>query len=154
MRVGHHPFESAVEPRMWVQPEQGLVMALRPGWVESGQSRSEMKKINVEAGEMGVWGRRPLKKWDGAHVERLILTISDTALIGASEGRVGDVELRGEHKLVDARLSALVAAVNAERVAGFPSGRLFLDSIEQTIAVAPVNNYAFRRHHRGYIEAG
>jgi hypothetical protein len=25
--------EFAVEPRMWVQHEQGLVLALRPGWV-------------------------------------------------------------------------------------------------------------------------
>lgn len=38
-----------------------------------------------------------------------------------------------------------MAAVNAERVAGFPSGRLFLDSIQQALAVALVNNYAFRR---------
>jgi hypothetical protein len=33
----------------------------------------------------------------------------------------------------------LVEAVNAERIAGFPSGRLFLDSVEQALAVALVN---------------
>ena len=48
------------------------------------------------------------------------------------------------HKLADARLGALVGAVNAERVAGFPSGRLFLDCVEQALAVALVNNYAVR----------
>jgi AraC family transcriptional regulator len=48
--------------------------------------------------------------------------------------------------LPDKRLSALVAAVNQERIAGFPSGRLFLDSIEQALAVALVNGYALRRH--------
>jgi AraC family transcriptional regulator len=37
-----------------------------------------------------------------------------------------------------------VAAVNAERAAGFPSGRLFLDSIEQALAVTLVSNYAFQ----------
>jgi AraC family transcriptional regulator len=42
-------------------------------------------------------------------------------------------------------VGALVAAVNAERLAGFPSGRLFLDSIEQALAVALVNDYAVQR---------
>ena len=40
-----------------------------------------------------------------------------------------------------------------ERVAGFPSGRLFLDSVEQALAVALVNGYAVHRRsvqtHRG-----
>ncbi len=35
--------------------------------------------------------------------------------------------------------------MNAERAAGFPNGRLFLDSIEQVLAVALVNGYAVRR---------
>jgi len=50
------------------------------------------------------------------------------------------VELRGAHRLADARLGALMAAVNAEREAGFPSGRLFLDSIELALAVALIND--------------
>jgi AraC family transcriptional regulator len=54
------------------------------------------------------------------------------------------VELRRVESLVDARVGALAAAVNAERVAGFPSGRLFLDSIEQALAVALVNGYTLR----------
>jgi AraC family transcriptional regulator len=43
--------------------------------------------------------------------------------------------------MVDVRLAALVKAVNAERIAGFPSGRLFLDSIEQAIAAALVDDF-------------
>jgi AraC family transcriptional regulator len=54
------------------------------------------------------------------------------------------VELRRVESLVDARVGALAAAVNAERVAGFPSGRLFLDSVEQALAVALVSGYAVR----------
>ena len=38
----------------------------------------------------------------------------------------------------------MVAAVDAEMVAGFPSGRLFLDSVEQAMAVALVNGHAVR----------
>jgi len=130
---------------MLVKNEAVLVMALRPGWVEVGPRRSEMKKINFEAGEVNVCPR-DIKVWLGApSMERLILTISDPALRAANDGISGDVELRGAHKLADARLRALVAAVNAERVAGFSSGRLFLDSIEQALAVALVNNYSVRR---------
>ena len=93
-----------------------------------------------------MWGPRPYQVWvDETHVERLILTISDRALRAANDGISGDVELRLAYKLADARLGALVTAVNAERVAGFQSGRLFLDSIEQALAVALVNDYAFRR---------
>jgi AraC family transcriptional regulator len=52
----------------------------------------------------------------------------------------------------DARLGALVEAVNAERIAGFPSGRLFLDSVERALAARLVSGYAVRRYvqtHRG-----
>jgi AraC family transcriptional regulator len=38
----------------------------------------------------------------------------------------------------------MVAAVHAEMLAGFPSGRLFLDSVEQAMAVALVNGHAVR----------
>ena len=44
--------------------------------------------------------------------------------------------------MVDLRLGALVKAVNAERIAGFSSGQLFLDSIEQAIAAALVDAFA------------
>ena len=57
------------------------------------------------------------------------------------EGLRGTVELGRWCGMVDARLAALVKAVNAERIAGFPSGRLFLDSIEQAIAAALVDAF-------------
>ena len=121
MRVELKTPEFDVEPRMLVKNRPVLAMALRPGWVEAGPRRSELKKINFEAGEMAL-----CDVWIGTHgLESLILTISDPALRAANDGISGDVELRVVYKLVDARLGALVAAVNAERVAGFPSGRLF-----------------------------
>jgi AraC family transcriptional regulator len=145
MRVELEMPEFVVEPRMLVKNEPVLAMALRPGWVEVGQRRSEMKKTNFAAGEMNVCPR-DIKVWLGPpSMERLIVTVSAPALRAANDGISGDVELRGAHNLADARLGALVAAVNAERVAGFPSGRLFLESIEQALAVALVNDYAVRR---------
>jgi len=130
---------------MFVPGEPVLSMALRPSWVEPGPRHSLIKKINYEAGEVGM-GPRHDKVWLGAHgLECLSLTISDAALRCATNGIGGDVELRCVQKSADARLGALLAAVNAERIAGFPGGRLFLDSIEQALAVALVNDYAVRR---------
>ena len=71
------------------------------------------------------------------NVPHLQLGISDAALIAASDEPNGEVELRPHRKFADSRLGALVAAVHAEMVAGFPSGRLFLDSIEQAMADSP-----------------
>jgi len=66
----------------------------------------------------------------------------------------GKVELRCSDNLVDARVGALAAAVNAERAAGVPSGRLFLDPIEQALAVALVNGYAVHQRSLGSYRGG
>ena len=52
--------------------------------------------------------------------------MGDAALMRAGDGVGGDVELRRWCRLPDKRRSTLVAAVNLERIAWFPNGRLFL----------------------------
>jgi len=61
----------------------------------------------------------------------LVVGISDAALTAACDG--GKADLRYGPKLVDARVGELITAVNAERIAGFPNGPLFLDSAEQEL---------------------
>jgi AraC family transcriptional regulator len=101
-----------------------------------------MRRVTFQTGEMGFFPRR-MERWVGTgHQQRLLLRISDAALSAAREGISGAAEPGHWCKMVDVRLAALVKAVNAERIAGFPSGRLFLDSIEQAIAAALVD--AFR----------
>jgi AraC family transcriptional regulator len=136
-----------------VKHQPVLAMALRRGSVEMGLRRSEMKRHTFGAGEMSLVPRH-LEKWfRNENLHGLFVGISDAALTAASDGTRGEVELRREDKLVDPRLGALVQVVNAERIAGFPSGRLFLDSVEQALAVALVNGYAVRHRsvqtHRG-----
>jgi AraC family transcriptional regulator len=138
---------------MWVKHQPVLAMALRPGSIELGLRRSEMIRLTAAVGEMSLVPRH-LEKWvrnDDLHY--LCIAISDTALTAASDGASGEVELRRTDNLVDARLGALVEAVNAERIAEFPSGSLFLDSVEQALAVVLVNGYAVRHRsvqtHRG-----
>jgi AraC family transcriptional regulator len=153
MRVELNVPESVTEPRIWVEHQAVLAMALRRGSIEIGLRRSEMLRLTADAGEMSLVPRH-LEKWvrnDDLHY--LCIAISDAALTAASDGASGEVELRRTDNLVDARLGGLVEAVNAERIAGFPSGRLFLDSVEQALAVALVDGYAVRhrsmRTHRG-----
>jgi AraC family transcriptional regulator len=75
----------------------------------------------------------------------LNIVVSDAVLTGANGGKNGDVELRHSDNVVDSRVAGLVGALNAERVAGFPSGQLFLDSLEQALALALVDDFAVRR---------
>jgi AraC family transcriptional regulator len=93
-----------------------------------------------------------MEQWLGSSdLQLLSLSISDAALKASCDGTTGEVELRPACKLKDARVDALVAAVNAERIAGFPSGRLFLDSVEQALAAALVNDYAVGAPFRDYL---
>ena len=144
MRVAVDELVPVREPQLSVQHEQILAMFLRPGSIELGFRRSEMARLTYGAGEM-LLCHRHVERWirtDEPHV--LSLAISDTALRAACDEVSADTELRGVAQLVDSRVGALVAAVNAERIAGFPSGRLFLDSVEQALAVALVDGYAVR----------
>jgi AraC family transcriptional regulator len=119
-------------------------MLLRQGSMELGPRRSVLKRTTFDAGEMGLC--TPFsEQWIGtADMEHLIVSISDAALTAACDGVGGSVELHPRWKLTDVRLSSLLAVVNSERVAGFPTGRLFLDSVEQALAIALVNGYAVR----------
>jgi AraC family transcriptional regulator len=141
MRVELNVPEPVREPRMWVKDQAVLAMALRPGSFQLGLRRSEMIRRTYDAGEMSLVPRH-FEKWvriDDFQFWYLSVGISDAALTAAADGTSGEVELRRADNLVDARLRALVEAVNEERIAGFPSGRLFLDSVEQALAVALVN---------------
>jgi len=154
MRVVVDVLAPVGEPYVQVQDEHVLGMILRPGFIEVGLRRSAMRRVTFQAGEMGFFPRR-MERWVGTgHQERLLLRISDAALRAAREGMSGAVELGHWCRMVDTRLAALVKAVNAERIAGFPSGRLFLDSIEHAIAAALVDAYAGQSRSAGPLRGG
>ena len=142
MRVELVPPQSAAEPSLWARPEQVLAMVLRPGSIKIGARRTELTEFRYNVGEMILPHRRE-EKWVGLmNAPYLQLSISDVALAAASDRQV---ELRMYRKFADSRLRALATAVHAEMGAGFPSGRLFLDSVEQAIAVALVHGHAAGR---------
>ena len=144
MRVAVHKFQFVGEPYLQVQDEHVLDMMLRSGSIAVGLRRSKMRRVTFQAGDIGLFPRH-LERWVGTgDQERLILGISDAALMASCDGISSDVELRHQCRLVDSRVAGLVAAVNAERIAGFPSGPLFLDSIEQALALVLIRGYAVR----------
>src|SRR5580765_5519902 len=144
MKVKLFPPDADTEPRHWVRHDQAFAMMLGPGSIEWGSKRSALEKFAYAAGDLALCDRH-VGEWVGLmNVSHLQLGVSDAALMACSDGAYGEVELHASRKFADARLSALVAAARAEMVAGFPSGRLFLDSVEQAMAVALVNGHAVR----------
>ena len=144
MRVELFPPDSETEPRHWVRHDQAFAMMLRPGSIEWGSKRCALEKFDYTAGDLALCDRH-VGEWVGLmNVSHLQLGISDAALMACSDGAYGEVEMRASRKFAEPRLSAMVAAVHAEMVAGFPSGRLFLDSVEQAMAVTLVNGHAVR----------
>src|SRR5882672_8182145 len=144
MRVQLVPPDSDTEPRHWVRHDQAFAMMVRPGSIEWGSKRSALEKFDYAAGDLALCDRH-VGEWVGLmNVQHLQLGISDAALMASSDGAYGEVELDPSRKFADLRLKALVAAARAEMVAGFPSGRLFMDSVEQAMAVALVKGHAVR----------
>ena len=144
MRVEVFPPDTDTEPRHWVRHDQAFAMMVGPGSIEWGSKRSTLEKFHYTAGDLALCDRH-VGEWVGLmNVSHLQLGISDAALMASSDGAYGEVELRASRKFADPRLSALVAAARAEMVTGFPSGRLFLDSVEQAMAVALVKDHAVR----------
>jgi AraC family transcriptional regulator len=143
MKVAFETRGPVDEPYLKLNEEQILGTTLRPGLMEIGSRPSGLHRITFDAGLIGLCPPRSeywVGRCDMAHVT---MTISDEALMAASDAG-SRIELRLERELVDPRLRALATAVDVERTAGFPSGRLFLDSIEHALARALVVGYAVR----------
>jgi len=144
MKVAFETRGPVDEPYLKLNEEQILGMTLRPGSMEIGSRRSALQRITFDAGLIGLCPPKT-EYWIGTcDMTHVTMTISDDALMAASDAAGSRIELRLERELVDPRLRALAMAVDVERTAGFPSGRLFLDSIEQALARALVVGYAVR----------
>jgi len=154
MKVELFPPESVTEPRHWVRHDQAFAMMLGSGAIEWGSRRSTMEKFDYAAGDLALCDRQ-VGEWVGVMTTpHLQIGISDAALAAASDGANGEVELRPQRKFADPRLGGLAAAVHTEMAAGFPSGRLFLDSVEQGMAVALVNDHAVGQRPASALRGG
>ena len=146
MKVAFETRGPVDEPYLKLHEEHVLGMTLRAGSMETGLRRSALRRTTFEAGLMGLCPPQ-LEQWVGTcDMTHVTMAISDEALMAAADDAGSRIELRLERELVDPRLRALATAVDVERTAGFPNGRLFLDSIEQALARALVVGYAVHDH--------
>jgi hypothetical protein len=87
MRVEVNVLESGTEPRVSVQHQPALMMALRAGSIEVGSRCSEMMRSTFGAGEMCLVPRH-VETWlrtGDLHYLYLSVDISDAALAAACD---------------------------------------------------------------------
>jgi AraC family transcriptional regulator len=85
----------------------------------------------------------------------LAVRISDTALEQAAEAAAYATDTMPDDRTIrDMRLSSLMYALERERLNGFPSGRLFLDGIEQALAAMVVRYEGVARRHQFVHKGG
>src|SRR5215467_13303015 len=95
------------EPYLKLNEEQILGMTLRPGSMEIGSRRSALQRITFDAGLMGLCPPQS-EYWIGrCNMTHITMTISDEALMAATNNGGRRIELRLERELVDPRLRAL-----------------------------------------------
>ena len=154
MNVAVDEIGSVDEPYLEVHRDHEICLPLRPGFIDIGLKRSAIERVPFAPGEMAL-ATPHMEEWIGsADLEYMTVGISEAAINGASDGLFDRVELPPQRRFVDGRVAALLTAVNAERLTGFTSGRLFLDSVEQAIATALINGHAVRRPTPRYYRSG
>jgi AraC family transcriptional regulator len=131
------------DPIRFVHEKQCVAMHLHSGVIELAIGDSPMQKFECGAGDVVLCHRHVEKRVrsnDG--MQSLIFEVSDIALQEVAGKHNAEVKLKCSPRLPDKRIQALMAAVNAERISGFSSGRLFLESIEMALANVLVKSYA------------
>ena len=117
---------------------QYIAKTLSSGHAELGLGSDNLRSHQFMPGDIALC-RRNAEQWlrwkDPVRVLRVELP--DSALCAAAE-EFGEekVEFRDTPYLTDSRISALFTAVELEREAGYPSGRLYRDALGQAIASA------------------
>jgi AraC family transcriptional regulator len=142
------------EPYLEVHDTYGLGMSLRSGFVDLGRRRADLKRVTFDPGDVHLCIAHSEEWLGSADLDLVIVTISEAALTGAGDAASVAMDPLMDRHLRDARMGALISAVNAERMAGFPSGRLFLDSVEQALAAALVHARAVRRPSPAFYRGG
>jgi AraC family transcriptional regulator len=105
-----------------------------------------MQLYEYAAGDV-VLCRRHVESWVSSKqgIQSPIFEISTGVLQEVADKHDSEVKLQSHWNLADARVRALMNALNAERIAGFTTGQLYLDSVEMALADVLVRNYADER---------
>ncbi|HKF54169.1 MAG TPA: hypothetical protein VKJ45_01950, partial [Blastocatellia bacterium] len=94
MKVAFETRGPVDEPYLKLNEEQTLAMTLRAGSMEIGLRRSALQRITFDAGLMGLCPPQS-EYWIGTcDMTHVTMTISDEALMAASDGAGSRIELR------------------------------------------------------------
>ena len=121
-------------------PNQCLVKNLTEAVFYHGLSSANLQHYNCAPGELNVCHRQMDQwvRWEST-VAMLMVEFPDAVFrVIAEETGSNVVELIGTCRFVDGRVTALFSALEAERVSGYPAGRLYLDAVGQAMASALV----------------
>lgn len=105
-----------------------------------------MQRYEYAAGDV-VLCRRHVESWVSSKqgIRSLTFEVSSAVLQEVADKHNSEVKLQSHWNLADARIKAFMNALNAERIAGFTAGQLYLDSVEMALADVLVRSYAYER---------
>jgi AraC family transcriptional regulator len=137
-------------------PKQHVIKVLGAGSFEHGAQASALDRYSYAQGEM-ILARRDSEEWIRwtSPMKMLMVELSDHDLRAVAEDAgMSKIEIDGTPHLQDKRVAALISAVEAEQVMGFPSGRLYMDAMGQALAAAVIQSRGVLRRplrstHRG-----
>ncbi len=117
------------EPVLMEKAEQFVGMFLDAGELDFGLKRSRIVRHIYEPGDLFIFPRHRPMFLRGIGANFMLVGISDAAL-KFHDDRDVEIRVRCQEHLDDRRIQGLMMALNAEKQAGFPSGPMFLESIE------------------------
>lgn len=126
-------------------PEQVLTLFLKPAKLHRRLKDVAVSEIPLAAGHVSFSVR---EEWESARwnekISILCVRIPDSALRNAAREYMPNerLEIVPKPQVTDARLTSLMKALEAERLRGYASGRLFLDGIEAAMAALLVSGYS------------
>jgi AraC family transcriptional regulator len=138
-------------------PQQMVAMILKPTAMAMGESAQGMQTVRYGTQDLALCAAHS-EKWVRwlAPMEMLMVTLPQQMLISAAYemNRPGGTDLAGTPQFADLRVLHLMKAIEAEADFGFRSGRLYLDSMLQALAVLLLQSRStmprlFRPHRGG-----
>ena len=136
----------STKPVRLVRESQFIMMMLQPGVEDLSIDGAPIKRLEYVAGDIALCRRHVVGLVQSQdQMKKLRFELSDLHLSEAAGEANREIELQRIPKLKDSRIRALMTAVNIERASGFPSGQLFLQSIEVALAAILIQAYSLSR---------
>jgi AraC family transcriptional regulator len=145
----------STKPLKLVHESKFVVMMLQPGAMDLSIDGAPTERLEYVAGDIALCRRHVVGLVQSRdQMTKLRFELSDLHLSEAAGEANREIELQSIPKLKDSRIRALMTAVNIERASGFPSGQLFLQSIEVALAAVLVKSYSLSIKTRCPIKGG